>query len=47
LEQPISAHKSGVFAALKAEIGQTVTSGAVLLEVKDHSGDTATTATTE
>ncbi len=41
MEQPITAHKAGVVAGLKAEIGQTVTSGAVLLELKDHSGDTA------
>ncbi|HEX3002570.1 MAG TPA: biotin/lipoyl-containing protein, partial [Angustibacter sp.] len=40
MEQPITAHKAGVVAGLKAEIGQTVTSGAVLLELKDHSGDT-------
>ena len=39
MEQPITAHKAGVVAGLQAEIGQTVTSGAVLLEVKDHSGD--------
>ncbi|KQX69962.1 acetyl-/propionyl-CoA carboxylase subunit alpha [Angustibacter sp. Root456] len=45
MEQPITAHKSGIITALQAEIGQTVTSGAVLLEVKDHSD--ATTATTE
>ncbi len=41
MEQPITAHKAGVVAGLQAQIGQTVTSGAVLLEVKDHSGDTA------
>jgi hypothetical protein len=29
-----------VVASLQAEIGQTVTSGAVLLELKDHPADT-------
>ncbi|MGN6612415.1 MAG: acetyl/propionyl/methylcrotonyl-CoA carboxylase subunit alpha [Angustibacter sp.] len=47
MEQPITAHKAGVVAGLKAEIGQTVTSGAVLLELKDHSGDTEATSATE
>ena len=47
MEQPITAHKAGVVAGLKAEIGQTVTSGAVLLELKDHSGDTESPAATE
>jgi acetyl-CoA/propionyl-CoA carboxylase, biotin carboxylase, biotin carboxyl carrier protein len=40
MEQPITAHKAGVVASLQAEIGQTVTSGAVLLELKDHPADT-------
>jgi acetyl-CoA/propionyl-CoA carboxylase biotin carboxyl carrier protein len=35
MEQPINAHKAGVVTGLAAEIGQTVTSGAVLLELKD------------
>jgi acetyl-CoA/propionyl-CoA carboxylase, biotin carboxylase, biotin carboxyl carrier protein len=35
MEQPITAHKSGIVRGLRAEIGQTVTSGAVLLELKD------------
>jgi acetyl-CoA/propionyl-CoA carboxylase biotin carboxyl carrier protein len=35
MEQPITAHKAGVVSGLLAEIGQTVTSGAVLLELKD------------
>ncbi|MGN6302219.1 MAG: acetyl/propionyl/methylcrotonyl-CoA carboxylase subunit alpha [Angustibacter sp.] len=47
MEQPITAHKAGVVAGLQAEIGQTVTSGAVLLEVKDHSGDAEAPTATE
>jgi acetyl-CoA/propionyl-CoA carboxylase biotin carboxyl carrier protein len=35
MEQPINAHKSGVVTGLTAAIGETVTSGAVLAEIKD------------
>ncbi len=35
MEQPINAHKSGVITGIKAAIGETVTSGAVLAEIKD------------
>ena len=33
MEQPITAHKSGTVTGLVAEVGQTVTHGAVLLEL--------------
>ena len=35
MEQPITAHKAGTITGLAAEVGQTVTSGAVLCELKD------------
>jgi acetyl-CoA/propionyl-CoA carboxylase, biotin carboxylase, biotin carboxyl carrier protein len=35
MEQPLTAHKAGVVTALRAAVGQTVTNGAVLLELKD------------
>jgi len=35
MEQPITAHKAGVVAGLTATVGETVTSGAVLAEIKD------------
>jgi len=35
MEQPLAAHKSGVITGLTAEIGQTVTSGAAICEIKD------------
>ncbi len=35
MEQPINAHKSGVVTGLKAAVGETVTSGSVLAEIKD------------
>ncbi len=35
MEQPINAHKAGVITGIKAAIGETVTSGAVLAEIKD------------
>ena len=35
MEQPINAHKAGVVTGLKAAVGETVTSGAVLAEIKD------------
>ncbi len=35
MEQPINAHKAGTVTGLSAEVGATVTSGAVLAEIKD------------
>jgi acetyl-CoA/propionyl-CoA carboxylase, biotin carboxylase, biotin carboxyl carrier protein len=35
MEQPITAHKAGTITSLAAEVGQTVSSGAVLCEIKD------------
>jgi acetyl-CoA/propionyl-CoA carboxylase biotin carboxyl carrier protein len=35
MEQPISAHKSGIVTGLSAEVGATVANGAVLCEIKD------------
>ena len=35
MEQPLKAHKSGTVTGLSAEIGATVTSGAVICELKD------------
>ncbi|PVG80671.1 acetyl-/propionyl-CoA carboxylase subunit alpha [Nocardioides gansuensis] len=35
MEQPLKAHKSGTVTALKAEVGETVTNGAVICELKD------------
>jgi acetyl-CoA/propionyl-CoA carboxylase biotin carboxyl carrier protein len=35
MEQPLKAHKSGTVTALDAEVGATVTSGAVICELKD------------
>jgi acetyl-CoA/propionyl-CoA carboxylase biotin carboxyl carrier protein len=35
MEQPINAHKAGVVTELTATVGETVTSGAVLAEIKD------------
>ena len=35
MEQPLNAHKAGVITGLAAEVGATVTSGAVLCEIKD------------
>ena len=35
MEQPLTAHKAGTVTALAAEVGQTVTSGAVICEIKD------------
>ena len=36
MEQPLKAHKAGIVTGLVAEIGATVTSGAVICEVKDQ-----------
>ena len=35
MEQPLGAHKAGVISGLSAEVGATVTSGAVICEIKD------------
>jgi acetyl-CoA/propionyl-CoA carboxylase biotin carboxyl carrier protein len=35
MEQPLTAHKSGVITGLAAEVGQTVTAGATICEIKD------------
>ncbi|MEY3469913.1 MAG: hypothetical protein RLZZ575_373 [Actinomycetota bacterium] len=37
MEQPISAHKSGVVSELNVEVGASVANGAVLLEIRDNS----------
>ena len=35
MEQPLNAHRAGVITGLEAEVGATVSSGAVLCEIKD------------
>ncbi|GAA2993508.1 acetyl/propionyl/methylcrotonyl-CoA carboxylase subunit alpha [Streptosporangium longisporum] len=35
MEQPIAAHRAGTVTGLAAQVGQTVTSGAVICEIKD------------
>ncbi|MFC6885681.1 MULTISPECIES: acetyl/propionyl/methylcrotonyl-CoA carboxylase subunit alpha [Actinomadura] len=35
MEQPLTAHKAGTITGLSAEIGQTVSSGAVICDIKD------------
>ena len=35
MEQPITAHKGGTVSGLKAEVGATVTNGAVICDIKD------------
>ncbi|MFI6391857.1 acetyl/propionyl/methylcrotonyl-CoA carboxylase subunit alpha [Nonomuraea sp. NPDC050547] len=35
MEQPLTAHKAGVITGLAAAVGQTVTSGAIICEIKD------------
>lgn len=35
MEQPLTAHKSGTLTGLAAEVGQTVSAGAVICEIKD------------
>ena len=35
MEQPINAHKAGVITGMTAEVGATVTNGAVLAEIID------------
>ena len=35
MEQPLNAHKAGTVTGLQAEVGATVTAGAVICEIKD------------
>jgi acetyl-CoA/propionyl-CoA carboxylase biotin carboxyl carrier protein len=35
MEQPLTAHKAGTVTGLAAEVGATVPTGTVLLEIKD------------
>ncbi len=35
MEQPLTAHKDGTVTGLSVEVGQTVTAGAVIAELKD------------
>ena len=35
MEQPLKAHKAGTISGLQAEVGATVTNGAVICEIKD------------
>ena len=35
MEQPLTAHKSGTVSGLSAAVGEVVTSGTVLCELKD------------
>ena len=35
MEQPLTAHKAGTVTGLAAEVGATVTNGAVICEIKD------------
>jgi len=35
MEQPLKAHKAGTVTGLQAEVGATVTNGAVVCELKD------------
>jgi acetyl-CoA/propionyl-CoA carboxylase biotin carboxyl carrier protein len=35
MEQPLNAHKAGTITGLTASVGETVTSGAVICEIKD------------
>ncbi len=39
MEQPITAHKAGVVTGLAAEVGATVTNGAVICEIADAAAD--------
>jgi acetyl-CoA/propionyl-CoA carboxylase biotin carboxyl carrier protein len=34
MEQPLTAHKAGIVTSLAAEVGQTVTAGALICELK-------------
>jgi acetyl-CoA/propionyl-CoA carboxylase biotin carboxyl carrier protein len=35
MEQPLTAHKDGTLTGLSVEVGQTVTSGAVICQIED------------
>jgi acetyl-CoA/propionyl-CoA carboxylase biotin carboxyl carrier protein len=35
MEQPLTAHKAGTVTGLSAEVGQAITSGATICEIKD------------
>ncbi|MGW5973416.1 acetyl-CoA carboxylase biotin carboxyl carrier protein subunit, partial [Streptomyces sp. NPDC055185] len=35
MEQPLNAHRAGTVKALTAQVGASVTSGAVICEIKD------------
>jgi acetyl-CoA/propionyl-CoA carboxylase biotin carboxyl carrier protein len=35
MEQPLNAHKAGTVTGLNAEVGATVTNGAVICDIKD------------
>lgn len=35
MEQPLTAHKAGTLTGLSAEVGQTVSAGAVICDIKD------------
>ncbi|WP_189316540.1 biotin/lipoyl-containing protein, partial [Streptomyces brasiliensis] len=35
MEQPLNAHKTGTIKGLNAEVGASLTSGAVICEIKD------------
>ena len=35
MEQPLNAHKAGTITGLTAEVGATVSNGAVIAEIKD------------
>jgi acetyl-CoA/propionyl-CoA carboxylase biotin carboxyl carrier protein len=41
MEQPIKAHKAGTVSGLSAEVGDSVSSGAVICELKDHQAATS------
>ncbi|TGA83348.1 biotin/lipoyl-containing protein, partial [Streptomyces palmae] len=35
MEQPLNAHRAGTVKGLSAEVGSTITAGAVICEIKD------------
>jgi acetyl-CoA/propionyl-CoA/long-chain acyl-CoA carboxylase, biotin carboxylase, biotin carboxyl carrier protein len=41
MEQPIKAHKAGTVSGLSAEVGDSVSSGAVICELKDQQAATS------
>ena len=44
MEQPVTAHRAGMISGLAAEVGATVTSGAVLCQILDADADAAAAA---